>query len=127
MACLNNVMLFSQYRTWYPVSTMRIKRTPIAAAVIPEGFEYQPLNKSEAPQVMMINMPISGTYVYRSAMAWLPTCTIPITGTRVPTNQNQPVKTYGNRFKYFMENKDMPPSNKTAPDIFHAGGIPECG
>ena len=37
-----------------------------------------------------MNRPVRGTYVYRSAIVWTPTCTIPLTGTSVPTNQNQP-------------------------------------
>ena len=42
------------------------------------------------PQAIATQTPICGKYVYRSAMAWLPTCTNPITGTSVPRYHSHP-------------------------------------
>ena len=48
------------------------------------------LRKSPIPQAIMMKTPIRGIYVYLSAIDWWPTCTSPITGTRVPRYQNHP-------------------------------------
>src|ERR1700736_5133780 len=52
--------------------------------------------------------PICGMYMYRSAIDWIPTCTIPITGTSVPTNQNHPTKTHGSVLRARYAATDTP-------------------
>src|ERR1051326_3876383 len=49
---------------------------------------------SQTPHAIMMNKPIIGRYVYRSAIDCTPTCISPITGTSIPKYQSQPVKRY---------------------------------
>ena len=72
-------------------------------------------------------MPMSGTYVYRSAMACDPICTSPITGTRVPMYHTHPTAAQGFRFKALITNKDMDISKKHAPAVIHPDTIRGCG
>ncbi len=52
-------------------------------------------NPSATIQTMATTGPISGMYVYRSAMDCIPTCTKPMIGTAVPRYQNHPIASHG--------------------------------
>ena len=68
--------------------------------------------------------PTSGTYMYRSAMAWPPTCTRPITGTSVPIHHSQPTRIHGRSFLVTIATVDPASRSATPAAIFHAGGPP---
>ncbi len=57
---------------------------------------------------------MEGIYMYRSAMAWLPTCTSPITGTSVPRNHSQPIRKYGRLVRQRQPTTEITTSTPTA-------------
>ncbi len=65
--------------------TPAIRRSK-ATASRAQSFKVQ----SFKVQTTATNKPIKGMYAYRSAIVCSPTVMIPIIGTRVPRNQNQP-------------------------------------
>ena len=69
----------------------------------------------------MMNVPMSGTYVYRSAIGCSPTCTSPMTGTSVPRYQNQPTARYGRRRTSAAAAAVTASKNAAAAATSHAG------
>ena len=68
-----------------PRHTPAIRRSDATASTV-QAFKVQ----SFKVQTTAANKPINGSYAYRSAMVCSPTVMIPIIGTSVPKNQNQP-------------------------------------
>ena len=82
--------LFRQYDVCFQAQTINAVITR-ADAVPSAGRRWRhDAVQSLIAQAMARYSPICGTYVKRSATGVLPTWTSPMTGTRVPTNQNQP-------------------------------------
>src|ERR1041385_5326214 len=82
--------LSCQWVSCIHVRTLNPKRTAPAAIESAILRGDHPDTRSETPQAIMIDNPIIGTYIYRSAIDCNPTCTMPITGTRVPRYHNHP-------------------------------------
>ena len=96
--------------------------TTTAPATAPTLQGIRPrASAASAPHATTMNSPTSGTYVYRSAIDWVPTCTSPITGSSVPINQYHPVTTNGS----FLPTHTAPtlsPSTNTPAIPTHSNG-----
>src|SRR5579859_6150334 len=89
-------------------------KTQRLSTASPRRLKFQRSSQFRASNPSAMKMPINGTYVYRSAIAWPPTCTNPITGTRVPRNHNQPISKWGLLLRVRQANQEMEISKANA-------------
>ena len=74
----------------------------------------------------MIASPISGMYVYRSAIACSPTCTIPMTGTSVTTYHSHPKARY-RRVRPSLRARSDTAASAASAIASEAAGTPSLG
>jgi len=65
-------------------------------------------------QSRAICQPRIAKYVYRSAIDWKPTCTSPIMGSNIPTNQRHPTAIHGCVRRNFQATRMVAPTQTTA-------------
>src|ERR1017187_10850600 len=80
IACWKSVALFCQYAVSFHASAMHAVQEAMAAAAIAGFVRGHFLTMSAAPHASITDKPTIGMYMYRSAWAWFPTCTNPMTG-----------------------------------------------